>query len=255
MEKNFRIIPRLDIKGDKLIKTIRLEGVRQVGDPKMFAKKYYDEGADEIFLTDAVASLYGRNSLFDVIKEISKEVFIPITLAGGLRNLSDVEYALNSGADKVAINTFLHTNPNFINEVEKNFGSNCMVLQIDAKKIGENKWEPYIDCGRERTYKDLFHWIKEAIDRGAGEIFLTSIDNEGTKKGFDLDLISRVNEISSVPLICSGGAGNLSQIKELIDNIKPDGAAFSNLLHIENITIQEIKNFLQSNQKHLKIRI
>lgn len=141
MEKNFRIIPRLDIKGDKLIKTIRLEGVRQVGDPKMFAKKYYDEGADEIFLTDAVASLYGRNSLFDVIKEISKEVFIPITLAGGLRNLSDVEYALNSGADKVAINTFLHTNPNFINEVEKNFGSNCMVLQIDAKKIGENKWE------------------------------------------------------------------------------------------------------------------
>lgn len=115
--------------------------------------------------------------------------------------------------------------------------------------------KPYIDCGRERTYKDLFHWIKEAIDRGAGEIFLTSIDNEGTKKGFDLDLISRVNEISSVPLICSGGAGNLSQIKELIDNIKPDGAAFSNLLHIENITIQEIKNFLQSNQKHLKIRI
>ncbi len=254
MKKNFRIIPRLDIKGDKLIKTIRLEGVRQVGDPKLYAKKYYHEGADEIFLTDAVASLYGRNSLFEVIKEISKEVFIPITLAGGLRNLTDVESALNSGADKVAINTILHTRPNFINEIEKNFGSNCMVLQIDAKKIGENKWEPYADCGRERTNKDLFSWVNEAIDRGAGEIFLTSIDNEGTKKGFDLDLISRVSQISSVPLICSGGAGELSHVLELINSVKIDGAAFSNLLHIEKLGISELKDFLQFNQKQMKIR-
>lgn len=254
MTKSFRIIPRMDIKGDKLIKTIRLEGVRPVGDPKIYAQKYYNDGADEIFLNDAVASLYGRNSLFDVIKEISKEVFIPITLAGGLRSLKDVEKALNSGADKVAINTVLHSRPNLINEIEKNFGSNCMVLQIDAKKIDEKKWEPYADCGRERTYKDLFDWIKESIDRGAGEIFLTSIDNEGTKKGFDLDLISKVNEISSIPLICSGGAGNLNHIKELITNIGSDGAAFSSLLHIEKIKILTIKNFLQKNQNKMIIR-
>lgn len=134
MLKNFRIIPRMDIKGEKLIKTIMLEGVRSVGDPKVYAKKYYDDGADEIFLNDAVASLYDRNSLFDVIKEISKEVFIPITLAGGLRSLADVEKALNSGADKVALNSKLHSQPNLINEITKNFGSNCMVLQVDAKK-------------------------------------------------------------------------------------------------------------------------
>ena len=147
MNKNFRIIPRMDIKGDKLIKTIRLEGVRPVGDPKFFAKKYYDQGADEIFLTDAVASLYGRNSLFDVIKEISQEVFIPITLAGGLRCLEDVEKALNSGADKVAINTELHSQPNLINEISKNFGSNCMVLQVDAKKIDKKNGNPIQTVG------------------------------------------------------------------------------------------------------------
>ena len=128
----------MEIKGNKLIKTIMLEGVMSVGDPNIYAKKYYDEGADEIFLIDAVASLYDRNSLFDVIKEISKEVFIPITLAGGLRSLDDVEKALNSGADKVALNTKLHTDPSLINEIVKNFGSNCMVLQIDAKKIADN---------------------------------------------------------------------------------------------------------------------
>ena len=254
MDKNFRIIPRMDIKGNKLIKTIMLEGVMSVGDPNIYAKKYYDEGADEIFLIDAVASLYDRNSLFDVIKEISKEVFIPITLAGGLRSLDDVEKALNSGADKVALNTKLHADPSLINEIVKNFGSNCMVLQIDAKKIADNKWEPYSDGGRERTHKDLIEWIKESIDRGVGEIFLTSIDNEGTKKGFDLDLISQVNNISSIPIISSGGAGNLTDIKELIDNVGTEGAAFSNLLHLEKIKIETIKNFLRESQQKVNIR-
>ena len=255
MKKSFRIFPRMDIKGDKLVKTIRLEGVKVVGDPKYFAKKYYDEGADEIFLNDVVASLYGRNSLFDVIKEISKEVFIPITLAGGLRSLNDVEKALNSGADKVSINTILHSMPNLINDIEKNFGSNCMVLQIDAKKIENNKWEPYADCGRERTNKDLLEWVREGIDRGAGEIFLTSIDNEGTKHGFDLNLISEVSKISKVPLICSGGAGNFDHINELINSFNVDGAAFSNLLHIDKNTISEIKNFLTNNLDKIRIRI
>jgi cyclase len=254
MFKNFRIIPRMDIKGDKLIKTIMLEGVKAIGNPAVFAKKYYDEGADEIFLNDAVASLYDRNSLFEVIKEISKEVFVPITLAGGLRNLIDVEKALNSGADKVAINSRLHLEPNLINEIVKNFGSNCMVIQIDAKKIQNNKWEPYADGGRERTYKDLVNWVQETIDRGAGEIFLTSIDNEGTKKGFDIDLIKKINDISTVPVISSGGAGNLNHIIELIEKVGSDGAAFSNILHLKNIKIEKIKKYLKKNQKKFIIR-
>ena len=254
MVKNFRIIPRMDIKGNKLIKTIMLEGVKAIGNPAVFAKKYYDEGADEIFLNDAVASLYNRNSLFEVIKEISKEVFIPITLAGGLRNLIDVENALNNGADKVALNSKLHSEPNLINEIVKNFGSNCMVVQIDAKKIEKNKWEPYADGGRERTNKDLLNWVNETIDRGAGEIFLTSIDNEGTKKGFDLDLIEKVNSISTIPVISSGGAGSLDDVMKLINEVGTDGAALSNILHIQNIKIKEIKNYLKDNQTKVKIR-
>ena len=254
MVKNFRIIPRMDIKGNKLIKTIMLEGVKAIGNPAVFAKKYYNEGADEIFLNDAVASLYDRNSLFEVIKEISKEVFIPITLAGGLRNLKDVEKALNSGADKVALNSKLHSEPNLINEIAKNFGSNCMVIQIDAKKIENNKWEPYADGGRERTNKDLINWVQETIDRGAGEIFLTSIDNEGTKKGFDLDLIKKVNSISTIPIISSGGAGNLDHVIKLINEVGTDGAAFSNILHIENFKIEKIKNYIKENQKKVGIR-
>ena len=254
MQKKFRIIPRMDIKNDKLIKTIMLEGVKSVGDPKFYAKKYYDEGADEIFINDAVASLYDRNSLFDVIKEISKDVFIPITLAGGLRTLNDVDKALNSGADKVALNSRLHLEPNLINEIVKNFGSNCMVLQVDAKKIQENKWEPYIDGGRERTHKDLVNWINESIDRGIGEIFLTSVDNEGTKKGFDLDLISLVNRISSVPIISSGGAGKINHIIELIDLVGTEGVSLSNLLHIDGIKIEIIKDYLKNNQKKVCLR-
>lgn len=254
MPKSFRIIPRMDIKGDKLIKTIMLEGVKVIGDPAVYAKKYYNEGADEIFLNDAVASLYNRNSLFDVIKEISKEVFIPITLAGGLRNLKDVEKALNSGADKVALNSKLHSEPNLINEIVKNFGSNCMVIQIDAKKIEKDKWEPYTDGGRERTNKDLLNWVDETIDRGAGEIFLTSIDNEGTKKGFELDLIKKVNSISTIPVISSGGAGNLDDVIKLIEKVGTDGVAFSNILHIEKFRIKDIKNYLKKNQKKFSIR-
>lgn len=254
MSTNFRIIPRMDIKNDKLIKTIMLEGVKSIGDPKIFAKKYYDEGADEIFLNDTVASLYERNSLFNVIKDISKEVFIPITLAGGIKSLEDVEKALNSGADKVAINTKLHSTPNLINEIVKHFGSNCMVLQIDAKKIDIGKWEPYSEGGRERTYKDLIEWTKEALDRGVGEIFLTSIDNEGTKKGFDIELISQINNISNVPLISSGGAGRLEDIEELIKKVRTEGAAFSNLLHLDKIKINDMKSYLKKSQHKINVR-
>ena len=237
----------MDIKNNNLIKTIMLEGVKVVGDPKIYAKKYYDDGADEIFLNDAVASLYDRNSLLDVIKDISKEVFIPITVAGGLRNLKDVENALNSGADKVALNSILHKDSGLINEIVKNFGSNCMVIQIDAKKITDHKWEPYMDGGRERTYKDVIEWVKETIDRGAGEIFLQCVDMDGRQKGFDLKLAKKVVDSVKIPVVVSSGAGKLEDIKKLIKFAKPSGIAIASLLHYNKFSIREIKEYLKKN--------
>lgn len=251
---NFRIIPRIDIKNDKLIKTIRLEGVKPIGDPKKYAKKYYFNGADEIFINDAVASLYGRNSLFDIIKEITREVFVPITVSGGLRSLKDVERILKSGADKVALNTQLHETPKLINEIVKNFGSQCMVLQIDVKKIDKNKWEPYIRGGRDRTYKDLFEWVKESQDRGIGEIFLTSIDHEGTRLGADIELVGKIKNYIKVPIIASGGIGTIDHITNLAKLNICDGIALSHLLHLENFSIKKIKKILKKKNINVSIR-
>tara|TARA_B110000967_G_C18834933_1_gene536136 strand:+ start:786 stop:1550 length:765 start_codon:yes stop_codon:yes gene_type:complete len=252
--QNFRIIPRIDIKNNKLIKTIRMEGVRPIGDPVIFAKKYYEEGADEIFLIDTVASLYDRNSLFDVIKDVAKEIFVPITVAGGIRNLFDVEKILKSGADKVALNTQVHETPSLINEISENFGSQCMVLQIDAKKKKDNSWEPYVRGGRDRTFKDLIDWAKEGEDRGAGEIFLTSIDNEGTRKGLDLELHKNIKQAVTIPLVYSGGVGEISDIIKAKQIINFDGIALSYLLHIKNISIKEIKEELMLNKIQISNR-
>ena len=240
-----RIIPRIDIKNQKLVKTVHLEGVMPIGDPIKKTLNYYNEGADEILFVDVVASLYERNSLTKIIEEIAKNIFIPLTVAGGIRSLKDVETALKSGADKVAINTAACLNPSIINEISKNFGSQCMVSQIDAKKIDNNKWEPYINGGRDRTNKNLEDWLTEVQDRGAGEILLTSIDHEGTGFGFDLNLLNKL-KLCYVPCIYSGGIGNLAQLKIFIKNeINLNGLAFSKLLHLENTKINDIKKFLK----------
>ena len=241
---SIRVIPRIDIKGEKLVKTIRLEGVKVLGDPIDFTKKYYEEGADEILLNDVVASLYERNSLNYVVKNIASNMFVPITVTGGIRSINDVEQVLKSGADKVGINTAACNNPHLINEVSKNFGSSCMVLQVDAKLIATDKWEPYINGGRDRTYKDLIDWIKECNSRGIGEIFLTSIDREGTGKGFDDKLIKAVSENSDVPIIIAGGLGSFSDLDILkkIDGIS--GIALSNFLHLKKTNIQLIKDYI-----------
>ena len=244
----------MDIKNDKLIKTIRLEGVRPVGSPTLYAKKYYEEGADEIFLNDTVASLYDRNSLADVIKEIAKEVFVPITVAGGIRSVSDVEKILKSGADKVALNTKLHDKPELINEISKNFGSQCMVIQIDAKKMKENIWEPYIRGGRDRTFKNIIDWAKEVEDRGAGEIYVTSVDNEGTRKGMDLNLHCSLKQNINIPIIYCGGVGSIEDIIKAYNKHRFDGISLSYLLHIKNIKIIEIKKKLLENNIKLSLR-
>ena len=243
---SIRIIPTIDIKGEKLVKTIRLEGVKSLGDPIEFTKKYYMNGADEILLNDVVASLYERNSLNYVIENIASNMFIPITVSGGVRSVEDVEKVLKSGADKVGINTAACNNPNLIDQVSKTFGSSCMVLQVDAKKISKNKWEPYINGGRDRTYKDLVEWIKECDYRGIGEIFLTSIDNEGTGKGFDVELIETVVKNSSVPIIISGGLGNYKDLDFLNGMSGISGIAISNFLHIKHESIKSIKDYINN---------
>jgi imidazole glycerol-phosphate synthase subunit HisF len=236
-----RLIPRMDIKGPNLIKGIHLEGLRIVGDPEEYAIYYYEQGADELLYIDVVASLYGRNNLSDIVKKTVKNVFIPITVGGGIRSVEDVHHILRSGADKVAINTAVTRNPGLITEVSKYFGSQCMVLSIEAKCIDKYKWEVFTDNGRERTGKNVIDWAKEAVDMGAGEILLTSIDQEGTQKGFDLELVQAVSEEVSVPVIASGGMGSIQHMLDVIKVAKADAVSMAHVLHYNKIGLSEIR--------------
>ena len=193
-----RMIARLDIKGPNLIKGIHLEGLKIVGNPNEYATKYFNEGADELLLMDSVASYYGRNNLIDVIKKAAENVFIPITVGGGIRSKEDAHKILRNGADKVALNTAAVTNPNLINDLAKIFGSQCIVISIEAKKISNDKWEVFTQNGRNKTGLDVISWVKKVISLGAGEVLLTSIDKDGTK-GFDLDLIKEFQRFVSSP--------------------------------------------------------
>ena len=203
-----RTIARIDIKNNYVIKGINLEGLRKIGNPVDIAKNYYAGGIDELLIIDSVASLYGRNNLFDLIKNITKDIFVPITLGGGIRSLKDIENALKSGADKVAINSMALENPNFLSQAVSNFGESTILVNIEAKKISKNKWEPYKFCGREKTNLDINNWISEIQKKGCGEILLTSIDKEGTETGFDIELLENVREKLKKPLIFYGWVGN-----------------------------------------------
>lgn len=245
--KRIRIIPRLDIKGPNLIKGIHLEGLRVVGDPQLYAKKYYDAGADELIYMDIVASLYGRNSLFEIVKKTTQEIFIPLTVGGGIRSTDDVTNLLRAGADKVAVNTAAIQRPQLINEIASRFGSQCMVLSIEAKRTPQGSWEAYIDNGREHTGRDVIEWAQEGAERGAGEILLTSVDQEGTRKGFDVELIHAISKRINRPLIVSGGMGNLDHLKEAV-GAGADAVAIAHILHYSQYTIPEIKNYCHSHQ-------
>ena len=235
-----RTIARIDIKNDSVIKGINLEGLRKIGDPVKIAKEYYASGIDELLIIDSVASLYGRNNLFNLIKKITNEIFVPITLGGGIRSLKDIENALNSGADKVAINSKALEDPNFLNEATSNFGESTIVANIEAKKITDSSWEPYKFCGRERTNFNVNDWINTIQDEGCGEILLTSIDKEGTEMGFDIDLIKNVYEIIKKPLIVSGGCGSLDDIIEVRKKFKNVSVALASVLHYKTLKISEI---------------
>lgn len=243
MKKRYiRLIPRLDIKGPNLVKGIRLEGLRVLGDPDVFAKHYYNHGADELFYMDVVASLYERNSLKEMISRVAGNVFIPITVGGGLRNLDDIKAALDSGADKVSLNTAAIRNPKLITEAAHKFGSSTIVASIEAIKQPNGKYLCFIDNGREHTGVEVVEWAKRVVDLGAGEIVITSVDREGTGEGFDVPLVHLVVDSVSVPVVAHGGAGSVEDIKKLIQTTNVNGIAVASIFHYQTIQQMETVN-------------
>lgn len=238
--KNLRVIPRLDIKGKNLVKGISLEGLRVLGDPIEFSEIYFKQGADEIFYQDVVASLYDRNSLYDLISKVSKKIFVPLTVGGGIRNVQDIRKALKAGADKVAINTAATKNPNFISEAARIFGSSTILISCEIIKMSNNKYYLFVDNGRQETGIELFDWIKIIQEKGAGEISITFIEKEGTKSGFDFDLLEKINGKINVPLLIHGGAGCIEHIEKsykVCNDI--DGYLISSMLHYSIINQTE----------------
>ncbi|MDB0047978.1 imidazole glycerol phosphate synthase cyclase subunit [Burkholderiaceae bacterium] len=215
--RSIRLIGRLDIKGPNLIKGIHLEGLRIIGSPNDYALRYYLEGIDELIYTDSVASLYGRNHLGEIVSAAAKDIFVPMTVAGGIRSVDDATQILRSGADKVAVNTAAVANPQLITDIARRFGSQCMVLSVEAKQLGSDRWEVYTDNGRERTGLDVVEWVKRGVAMGAGEILLTSVDREGTRKGFDTSLVAAVTAEVAVPVIASGGMGKPEDMIEVVE--------------------------------------
>jgi cyclase len=242
---NLRLIARLDIKGPNLIKGVHLEGLKVVGDPQAYARRYYDAGADELIYMDVVASLYGRNSLTEIVRRTADEIFIPLTVGGGVRSVGDVDELLRSGADKVAINTAAVKRPALIREVAQRFGSQCMVLSIEAKRIGAMRWEAYTDNGREKTGLDVIEWARRGVELGAGEILLTSVDQEGTRTGFDVSLTHAVATQVGVPVIASGGMGSVAHLVEVVNEGKADAVAMADVLHFQRLDLSEIKTVLK----------
>lgn len=241
MSRNVRIIARLDVKAPNLVKGVQLEGLRKLGNPHEFAKRYYQQGIDEILYIDIVASLYERNGIFDLVRETTNDVFIPITVGGGLRTLDDIKTALRSGADKVAINTAAIKNPKLITEAAECFGSQCIVISIEAKSDGNGKWEALYDNGRERSRKDVISWAKEAEALGAGEILLTSIDQEGSAKGFDIALVREVSAAVEIPVIASGGMSCVDDFSKVVEDGNADAVAIAHLLHYNKTTVADIR--------------
>ena len=235
-----RIIPRLDIKGPNLIKGIRLEGFRVVGDPHHYALDYYRQGADELVFMDIVASLYQRNNLTDIVRRAADQIYIPITVGGGIRSLGDVNQLLRSGADKVAINTAAIARPALIAEVSERYGSQCMVLSVEAKRIGPGRWEAYTDNGREHTGMDVVDWVMRAVALGAGEVLLTAVDQEGTRKGLDHALLQAVASRVNVPIIASGGFAAAPELRQARD-AGVSGVAIADALHWKRTSLPQLK--------------
>lgn len=235
-----RIIPKIEIKNNFVIKGINFEGLRKIGNPKEIIEKYYNQGCDEIIITDIVASLYGRNNLFDLVSEITKSVFIPITLVGGLRTLGDVKKAFRSGADKVGLNSSIIKNPNFLKEVTKRYGESNVIVNIEAKKV-DGEFEIFYYNGRERPKIKLKDWVKKVNKIGYGELLINSIDHDGTLRGPDLNLINEINSYKiNKPLIYSSGISNYKDIKLLNYLFNDQAICIASALHYDKIKLKKI---------------
>lgn len=232
---NVRLIPRLDIKGPNLVKGIHLEGLRVLGKPERFARWYYEQGADELLYMDVVASLYQRNSLLDIVRRTSREIFIPLTVGGGLRTLEDIRAALGAGADKVSLNTAVINRPELIREAARRFGSSTIVISIEAIRKADGQYEAYTDNGRHRTGVDAVQWARRVADLGAGEIMVTSIDREGTGKGCDIELTRQISESVTIPVIACGGVGAGGHVRDVIVNGQADAVCLSSILHYNTL--------------------
>jgi imidazole glycerol-phosphate synthase subunit HisF len=239
-----RIIPRLDVKGKNLIKGVHLEGLRIVGDPNVYARKYYEQGADEILYIDTVASLYGRNSLADIVRNTAQEIYIPITVGGGIRSVEDVRDLLRCGADKIAVNTAAVARPQLLREISETFGAQCLVLSVQAK-LKQQSYEVFTDNGRESTGLKVTEWVEQAVSLGVGEVLVTSIDKEGTGRGYDLRLMTELSHLG-VPVLASGGMGKLEDALSVVTECNVDGVCVADMLHYGKTSIEQIRTFFKS---------
>lgn len=243
---SIRIIPCLDVHAGRVVKGVRFVDLIDAGDPVQQAKAYEKQGADELVFLDITASNEERKIMLDVVERTASECFMPLTVGGGLRNLEDIRTMLNAGADKVSLNTSALLNPKLISDASNKFGNQCIVVAVDAKKISDNKWRVFTHGGRNETGKDLIEWVKEVESRGAGEILLTSMDADGTKDGYDLELNQQVSDAVSIPIIASGGAGNLDHLADAIIKGKANAVLAASIFHFGTYSISEAKEHLKS---------
>jgi cyclase len=248
-----RIIPCLDVDNGRVVKGVNFVGLRDAGDPVEVARRYNAEGADELTFLDIGASHEGRDTIVDVVKKVASEIFIPLTVGGGIRKLDDIYKLLNVGCDKVSINSSAVVNPDFINEGAKRFGSQCIVVAIDVKKVADGSYHVFVKGGREDTGLDAVQWAKEVYDRGAGEILLTSMDTDGAKSGFELNITRQISDAIDIPVIASGGAGTMDHIKDAFTIGGAEAALAASIFHFKEIDIMDLKHYLAKN--HIPVRL
>ena len=248
-----RIIPCLDMTEGKVVKGVQFVNFRDAGDPVILAKKYDEQGADELVFLDITATTENRNILLDVVKRTAKEVSIPFTVGGGIRTVEDMRLVLENGADKVGVNTGAFNNPKLISECANYFGSQCVVLSLDARLVKKNRWNVFVNGGKTDTGVSAVIWAKKAVALGAGEILLTSIDTDGMKKGFNIELTKLISKNVSVPIIASGGAGKIEDFYEIFKKGNADAALAASLFHFGELTIKEVKSYLRN--KNIPVRI
>lgn len=248
-----RIIPCLDVNNGRVVKGVNFVGLRDAGDPVEVARRYNIEGADELTFLDIGASHEGRDTIVDVVKKVASEIFIPLTVGGGIRKLDDIYKLLNVGCDKVSINSSAVTNPSFIDEASKRFGSQCIVVAIDVKKVSDGSYHVFVKGGREDTGLDAVQWAKEVYNRGAGEILLTSMDTDGAKTGFELNITKQISSVIDIPVIASGGAGTMEHMKDAFTIGGAEAALAASIFHFKEIEIMDLKHYLHNNNIPVRI--